>query len=124
MIKELHKREKETLTDDGQTLHLVTALTLTWMVMEHGINLNPECTTQLCEALLPSLALKRDNSSDINGLKDYFPSQLRYTVIFFLLFFLAHWDKSFMLSIVTTLHLLSSFSFSHFSIFLKITGPN
>ena len=80
-IEELHKREKETLTDDGQTLHLVTALTLTWMVVEYGIDLDPECTTLLCEALLPSLAMKRDNSSDINGLKDYFPSQHRYTVL-------------------------------------------
>ena len=88
MIEELHKREKETLTDDGQTLHLVTALTLTWMVVEYGINLDPECTTLLCEALLPSLAMKRDNSSDINGLKDYFPSQPRYTVIYFIVCFL------------------------------------
>lgn len=64
----------ENLTQESQTLHMVTAITIAYLVSEYEINLEEGYRTILCENLLPKKLNNDQIPCDMDSVLSYFPS--------------------------------------------------
>lgn len=68
---------RQQLTDEAKSMRLLTAVTLTHIIIEHGIKLETKERRMLCEALLPRPDFENRSSQDVEDLQTFLPKQLK-----------------------------------------------
>lgn len=81
IIHELEKRKKEKLDLEAKTLCLVTAVTVTHIVVEFEVHLENKERRMLCEALLPSPDFDSKTSLDVEEAVKFLPKDIKYDLI-------------------------------------------
>ncbi|XP_052062680.1 E3 ubiquitin-protein ligase rnf213-alpha-like isoform X2 [Mytilus californianus] len=77
IIHELERRKTEKLDLEGKTLCLVTAVTVTHIVVEFEVHLASDERRMLCEALLPSPDFDSKTSLDVEEAVKFLPKDIK-----------------------------------------------
>lgn len=77
VIHDLDAVRRQQLTDEAKSMCLLTAVTLTHIIIEHGIKLETKDRRMLCEALLPRPDFENKVSRDVEDLQTFLPNQLK-----------------------------------------------
>ncbi|CAC5419831.1 unnamed protein product [Mytilus coruscus] len=83
IIHELERRKTEKLDLEAKTLCLVTAVTVTHIVVEFEVHLASDEKRILCEALLPSPDFDSKTSLDVEEAVKFLPKDIKYELITF-----------------------------------------
>ncbi|XP_071137099.1 E3 ubiquitin-protein ligase rnf213-alpha-like [Mytilus edulis] len=65
---------KENITNEEQVLHMVTAITISYLVSEYQIVLDDSARSMLCESLLPKPDNEKKLSCDFDTVSAFFPT--------------------------------------------------